>query len=91
MWNERPSTPRKRMMAQGRKTHFFYDLRQILLQTKMPEAMHRSFSETLFAKGARLSTNDAKEWLREKVEDKTLTEREAGDVADLVERYSFWR
>lgn len=78
-------------MAQGRKTHFFYDLRQLLARTKMPEAQHRSFSETLFAKGARGSTDEAKQWLLEKVADEVLSMKDAEEIAVLVERYSFWR
>lgn len=78
-------------MAQGRKTHFLYDLKEILAQTKMPEAQWRSFGETLFAKGARVSTEDAKDWLLEKVEDNTITMKDAEQIAGLVERYSFWR
>jgi hypothetical protein len=79
------------MMAVARKGHFFYDLREILRATKMEEARYRSFSETLFARGTRQSTDDAKMYLREKVNDNTLTEDEGQAIADLVERYSFWR
>ncbi|MHB8584211.1 MAG: hypothetical protein ACYDDF_00020 [Thermoplasmatota archaeon] len=88
---DRPVTPRKRMMAVGRKTHFMYDLREILRATKMDEARYRSFAESLFAKGSRVSTDEAKIYLREKVNDNTFREEEAQAIADLVERYSFWR
>lgn len=79
------------MLSQGRKTHFLYDLRQVLRSTALDEQRHRSFGETLFAKGSRISTEDALLYLREKVNDKTLSEEEAQACADLVNRYSHWR
>lgn len=85
--------PRKRMMAQGRKTHFLYDARAILTRNEggMEDQHIRAFLEGLFARGARTSTEAAQEFLDEKIEDKTITPEQRQQLGDLVERYSFWR
>lgn len=87
----RRTEPRKRMMAQGRKSYFLYDARAFLERTGMPAEKHRAFLETLFAKGSRTSTQDAIDFIGTKVDEKVLTAAEGNGLADLVDRYSFWR
>jgi hypothetical protein len=79
------------MLSQGRKAHFMYDLRALLARTKLDESQHRSFAETLFARGSRGSTEEAKNFVGEKLAEQVFTRSEAQDIADLLERYSFWR
>lgn len=87
------AVPRKRMMAQGRKTHFIYDARETLdrLEGGMDESHVRPFLETLFARGARTDTAAAQDYLDEKVADNTITPQQRSELGRLVERYSFWR
>lgn len=79
------------MLAQGRKAHFLYDLKAILANTAMEPNSVASFCETLFARGTRGSTEEAKAFVREKTAAKVITPREEQDILNLVERYSFWR
>ena len=85
--------PRKRMMAQGRKTHFIYDARGLLqrMEGGMDDQHARAFLEGLFARGARTSTAAAQEFLDEKLADETITQDQRRALGDLVERYSFYR
>lgn len=90
----RPVTgERKRMMAQGRKTHFLYDAREILngIEGGMDDQAHRAFLESLFAKGARGSTQDAQIYLEEKVKDGAVTHEQAILLGRLIDKYSFYR
>lgn len=84
---------RKRMLSQGRKTHFIYDARAIMRRSEggMEDQHHRAFLEGLFARGARDSTAAARQFLDEKLGDETITAEEHRGLSDLVERYSFWR
>ena len=87
-----PAT-RKRMMAQGRKGHFMFDANALLARTEggMDDQHVRAFLEGLFARGARGSTQEAQEFLDEKLKDETITPDQRAGLGQLVERYSFWR
>lgn len=84
---------KKRMMAQGRKTHFLYDARQILTDTPggMEQKDNRAFLEGLFARGARGSTEDAQIFLEEKFKDGAVTHEQATQLGRLIDKYSFFR
>lgn len=84
---------RKRMLAQGRKGHFMYDAKEVLAsEGGMDDKDQRAFLEGLFARGARVSTEDAQVFMDEKLaEGKILTEEQRNGIGRLLERYSFWR
>ena len=84
---------RKRMMAQGRKTHFIFDAKAILagLEGGMDDKDARAFLEGLFARGARGSTEDAQIFLEEKVKDGQVTHEQAILLGKLIDKYSFFR
>jgi hypothetical protein len=86
-------TPRKRMMAQGRKGHFMHDAKALLARTEggMDDQHVRAFLEGIFARGARHSTADAQEFLDEKLQGGTITPEQRQGLGRLVEQYSFWR
>lgn len=88
-----PQTPRKRMMAQGRKGHFMHDAKALMLKApgKLDEGHVRAFLEGVFARGTRQSTEDARRFLDEKLADETLTKEQHAGLARLIEQYSFWR
>lgn len=87
-----PNT-RKRMMAQGRKGHFMHDAKAALMaiEGKMDEQYVRAFLEGIFQRGTRQSTEDALVYLDEKVAEGTVSKDQGNALADLIERYSFWR
>jgi len=84
---------RKRMMAQGRKTHFLYDAKAVLVGTPggMEQKDNRAFLEGLFARGARTSTEAAQVFLEEKVGDGAVTHEQAVQLGRLIDKYSFVR
>lgn len=84
---------KKRMMAQGRKTHFIYDAKAVLagMAGGMEDADQRSFLEGLFARGARTSTEAAQVFLEEKVADGAVTHEQAVQIGALIDKYSFFR
>ena len=84
---------RKRMMAQGRKTHFLFDAKAIFVATPggMEAKDNRAFLEGLFARGARGSTQDAQVFLEEKVNDGAVTHDQAVQLGKLIDKYSFFR
>lgn len=84
---------RKRMMAQGRKTHFIFDAKAILADIPggMDAKDNRAFLEGLFARGARTSTDAAQVFLEEKVKDGAVTHDQAVQLGRLIDRYSFVR
>ncbi|HWG90193.1 MAG TPA: CxxC-x17-CxxC domain-containing protein [Candidatus Thermoplasmatota archaeon] len=84
-------TQRRRMLRQGSKAHFRYDLRDVLSSTAMDENQKLSFSETVFSKGSRMSSEDAIEFVDSKVADQTITARDAQAIRNLILRYSMWR
>lgn len=86
-----PPTARKRMLRQGSKAHFRYDLKAILESSKMDETQKLSFAETIFSKGARMSSEDAMEWVDSKVADETISAKDAQAINQLIHRYSMWR
>ena len=88
-----PPVERKRMMAQGRKTHFIYDAKAALasLEGGMEDKDARAFLEGLFARGARGSTQDAQVFLEQKVADGAVTHEQAILLGKLIDKYSFFR
>ena len=88
-----PQTPRKRMMAQGRKGHFMHDAKAIMAKNpgKLDEQHVRAFLEGVFQRGTRQSTEMARVFLDEKVADENLTKDQHAALARLIEQYSFWR
>ena len=81
------------MMAVARKGHFMHDSK--LVMTKIPgqiEDQHvRAFLESVFARGTRQSTEDARKFLDEKLADETINKDQHAGLARLIEQYSFWR
>lgn len=99
-WSDTPAAPRppvpgarKRMMAQGRKTHFIYDAREALASVEggMDAKDERAFLEGLFARGARGSTEDAQLFLEQKVNDGVVKHDQAVLLGKLIDKYSFFR
>ncbi len=84
---------RKRMMAQGRKTHFLYDAKAALVSIEggMDDKDMRAFLEGLFARGARGSTEDAQVFLEQKVHDGVVKHEQAILLGKLIDKYSFVR
>ena len=81
------------MMAQGRKGHFMHDAKEAMTHNegKLDEQHVRAFLEGIFQRGTRQSTEDALLYLDTKVADETISKDQGNALANLIERYSFWR
>ncbi|MHB8584803.1 MAG: CxxC-x17-CxxC domain-containing protein [Thermoplasmatota archaeon] len=88
-----PPTIRKRMLAQGRKTHFIFDAKAALeaLPGGLELKDRRAFLEGLFARGSRDSTEAAQEFLDAKSKEALITPDQRNALGHLLERYSFYR
>lgn len=81
------------MMAVARKGHFLHDAKVVMFRETggMEEAHIRAFLESVFSRGTRQSTDDARKFLDEKLADETLTKEQHAGLVRLIEQYSFWR
>lgn len=81
------------MMAVARKGHFLHDAKVVMYRAEggMGEANIRAFLESVFSRGTRQSTDDARKFLDEKLGDATLTQDQHAGLLRLIEQYSFWR
>jgi len=82
---------RKRMLDLGREGHFKYDLREALAKGTLPAEQHTAFIATIFSKGSRQSTVEAKDWVTSKLNEQVITKAERDAINTLIDRYSKWR
>ncbi len=83
------SMRRQSMLNSGRITPFKYDMNTILSSTDLDDAYTSSFLATVIAKGTRVSTRDAKEYVREQKEE--FSKDEIDRICKLIDRYSRYR
>jgi hypothetical protein len=91
---ERPAArdnDRKRMLDLRREGHFKYDLREILGRSSLPAEQIASFAATIFSKGSRQSTVEAKDWVTTKLNEQVITKAERDAINTLIDRYSKFR
>lgn len=79
------------MLDMRREQHFRYDLREALNDHAVPLEQVNAISATIFSKGSRVSTDEAKAFVRQKVEEGVIPPEVRDRVLGLVERYSTWR
>ena len=91
--NERPraDNDRKRMLDLRREGHFKYDLREVLSRSSLPPEQLQAFAATIFSKGSRQSTVEAKEWVTQKLNEQVITKPERDAINTLIDRYSKFR
>lgn len=79
------------MLDLRREGHFKYDLKEILSKSSLPPEQMAGFAATLFSKGSRLSTGEAKDWVTSKLTENAITKAERDAINTLLDRYSKWR
>lgn len=89
--HERQQTERRRMLDLRREGHFKYDLRELLVGSSLPPEQLAAFAATVFSKGSRMSTADAKDWVTSKLQENAITKPERDAINTLIDRYSKWR
>ena len=85
------ATKRQSMLNTHKLAPFKYDMNEILSNTQMDEAKSSAFLATLIAKASRLSTKEAKEFVRGFMDSGDLTKDECDKINRLMDKYSKYR
>lgn len=85
------ATKRQSMLNTHKLAPFKYDMNEILSNTQMDEAKASAFLATLIAKASRLSTKEAKEFVRGFMDSGDLTKDECDKINRLMDKYSKYR
>lgn len=87
----RDSRQRERMLDKSRENYFKYDMEDLLRKSEVPEERRLSLAATIFAKGSRGTTQQAKDYAKEKLTEGVLTEPLYRQILTLIDGYSTWR
>lgn len=85
------STKRQAMLNTHRINPFKYDMNEILSASSMDPSKASSFLATVIAKASRVSTKDAKEFVKTFLDSGDLTKDEYDRINKLLDRYSKFR
>ena len=85
------STKRQAMLNTHRINPFKYDMNQILDASAMDPAKASSFLASVIAKASRVSTKDAKDFVRTFQDAGDLTKDEVDKINKLLDKYSRYR
>lgn len=85
------STKRQAMLNTHRINPFKYDMKEILEASSMDPAKASSFLATVIAKASRVSTRDAKDFIKTFQESGDLTKSEVDSIFKLLDKYSRYR
>jgi hypothetical protein len=87
----RDSRQRERMLDKSKENYFKYDMEDLLKKGNVAEERRLSLTATIFAKGSRGTTEDAKVFAKEKLTEGLLTEPVYKQIINLIDGYSIWR
>lgn len=85
------ATRRQSMLNTHKLAPFKYDMNEILSSTQMDEAKASAFLASLIAKASRVSTKEAKEFVRGFMDSGDLTKDECDRINRLMDKYSKYR
>ncbi len=85
------STKRQAMLNTHRINPFKYDMNQILEASSMDPAKASSFLASVIAKASRVSTKEAKDFVKTFLEAGDITKDEADKISKLLDKYSRYR
>ena len=85
------STKRQAMLNTHKINPFKYDMNEILDVSSMDPSKASSFLASVIAKASRVSTKDAKEFVRTYLDSGDLTKEEFDKISRLLDRYSKFR
>lgn len=85
------STKRQSMLNTHRLAPFKYDMNEILSSSAMDPAKASSFLASVIAKASRVSTRDAKDFVRTFLDEGDLTKEECDRIGRLLDKYSKYR
>ena len=87
----RESRTRERMLDQSKANYFKYELQDFLKTTAVPEDQHMAIIQSLWSRGSRSDVKEAKDYLKDKVKDKTIPMELEAKILGMLDRYSTWR
>ena len=79
------------MLDLRREGHFKYDLKEALAKSSVPPEQMAAFAATIFSKGSRQSTVEAKDWVTQKLHENVITKAERDAINTVIDRYSKFR
>ena len=82
------STKRQAMLNTHRINPFKYDMNEVLSESAMDPSKASAFLATVIAKASRISTKDAKEFVKTFLDSGDLTKEEFDKINRLLDRYS---
>lgn len=82
---------RQSMLNTHKINPFKYDMNELLAATSMDDAKASAFLASVIAKASRVSTVDAKEFIRGYINTGDLTKEESDKMCKLLDRYSKFR
>ena len=85
------STKRQAMLNTHRINPFKYDMNEILETSAMDPSKASSFLASVIAKASRVSTKDAKDFVRTFQDAGDLTKDEVDKISKLLDKYSRYR
>ena len=86
--NRQPKAP----MLNMRKVNYFrYDVREIVANSQMDEAVGPSFIAQVIAKASRVSIKDAKMYVRDFQERGECSKNVSDNICNLLDRYTKYR
>lgn len=85
------STRRQSMLNTHKLAPFKYDMNEILSSTSMDSSKASAFLASVIAKASRVSTRDAKDYIRGFLESGDITKEENDRICRLLDKYSKYR
>ncbi|MEA3202557.1 MAG: hypothetical protein QOI63_223 [Thermoplasmata archaeon] len=89
--NTKESRQREKLLDTSKANYFKYDLQDLLKVSPVAPELHNSLIQTLWAKGTRDSTQEAKVWLNDKVKEKQVDVATQQKILSILDRFSTWR
>jgi hypothetical protein len=89
--NSKESRQREKLLDTSKANYFKYDLQDLLKTSPVAPELHNSLIQTLWAKGTRDSTQEAKVWLNDKVKEKQVDVPTQQKILGILDRFSTWR
>jgi hypothetical protein len=89
--NSKESRQREKLLDTSKANYFKYDLQDLLKASPVAPELHNSLIQTLWAKGTRDSTQEAKVWLNDKVKEKMVDVATQQKILAILDRFSTWR
>jgi len=85
------SRVRSKLLDQSKANYFKYEMQDLLKASPVAADLHNSLIQSLWAKGSRDDIAAAREFLQDKVKDKSVDAETAGKIQRILDRYTTWR